>query len=341
MKKWAIWVWALGLLPALAWAQTHSSQLPPLTPQANFPRCTEQQLAVAGYPDHQHAQHWPDWQVLKDAAGVPYGPGSLCANKKLIAHDDMVVQSGEIHYQQFSFYYNPEYTVCDMLGWVELMTWAQHDVTALLGLSTPDTLIMHNPDNTDFYKEQTGCGVWRLYDLKGNKAILESYPVLMMRTLDGHAAFMLMTDWLLQRALPVALPRWLQQGLVEYIGEDGTHLFSYVGEFRAEKSILMSAPLVDALLTNPRDRASMEDRETFRRACYSAFLMVWQLVEYEGGIDSLQDFLGRIAGGTDPDDAARSVYGANLTQLASLVDAVQNGEPAGKTMRQQRPHIQP
>jgi len=331
----------LLLLPAVSLAQTHCSQMPELTPDSAFPRCTGRQLARAGFPDHKHAQHWYDWQVLTDASGETYGPGSLCQKKDFLGHDDLVMAPGEKHYHRFVVFHNPGYADCDMLALVELLDWANHAVPPLLGLSVDDTLTVFNPDNTQHYKEQTGLGVWRLYQLKGNKATIEPYPVLMMRTLDGHAAFMLVTDWLLHQALPQTLPLWLHQGLVEYMGEDGTHLVNYMGEFRGENSILFSAPLVDALLSAPPNADEGVDREMFRRACYSAYLMVWQLVEYEGGLTSLRDFLGQVAEGVAPDAASRNVYGADLAQLASLVDAVNNGEPAGKAMKAQRPHEQP
>jgi hypothetical protein len=83
------------------------------------------------------------------------------------------------------------------------------------------------------------------------------------------------------------------------------------------------------------------DREMFRRASYSAFLMVWQLVEHEGGLISLQDFLAKVASGVDLDVASQEVYGADLSLLANLVDAVANGEPASGKMNRQKPHQQP
>ncbi|MFT7700117.1 MAG: hypothetical protein ACI8S7_001954, partial [Candidatus Krumholzibacteriia bacterium] len=198
-----------------------------------------------------------------------------------------------------------------------------------------------NPDNTAHYKEQTKQGVWRFYQLEGNEVTIEPYPVLLARTLDGHGAFMLVTDWILNQALPQDLPPWLHHGLVEYMGEDGAHLFNYMAEFKTAGPVLFSAPLVDAIFAKGVDADEGADREMFRRASYSAFLMVWQLVEHEGGLESLQDFLAKAASGVDLDAASREVYGVDLAQLAGLVDAVANGEPAGKNMSRQKPHLQP
>ena len=78
-----------------------------------------------------------------------------------------------------------------------------------------------NPDNVDEYKKMTGQGVWRFYTLDGNECIMQPWPTLMARTLDAHAAFMLVTDWILRDSLPTDLPPWLHQGLVEYLSEDG------------------------------------------------------------------------------------------------------------------------
>lgn len=333
-------VLSLGLGGAAA--QTHCSQLPPLTPTTEFPRCSERQLTAVGFPDHMHAQHWSTWQVLQDAAGVPYGPGSLCERgRTLLANEELVSEPGEAHYRQFVIKYNPEFPPCNAIGFVELVDWANHIVPELLGLATDDTLTMLNPDSSRHYTEQSGQGVWRLYKLDGNTAIIEPFHVLVARTLDGHAAFMLVTDWILQRALPRPLPLWLHQGLVEYMGEDGTHLRNYMAQFRAGGPILFSGPLVNGILARGVVADEAADREMYRRACYSAYLMVWQLVENEGGLTALQDFLGRVADGADPDEASLAVYGMELDQLAVLLDPVRNGEPGGKNMAVQAPSREP
>jgi len=337
-------VTALGcalLLPLTGLAQTHCSQLPPLTPDTQFPRCSERQLTEVGFPDHMHAQHWYGWQPPRDAAGQPYGPGTLCDHKTLLDNDEMIVKPDEVRYRQFIFRYNPGYEPCDVLGFVELVDWANHIVPDLLGLATSDTLTIVNPDNTKHYQEQTGQGVWRLYQLAGNEVTIEPYPVLMARTLDGHAAFMLVTDWILHQALPRDLPLWLHQGLVEYIGEDGIHLVNYMRQFRGPDPILFSGPLVNGILARGVDPDAGVDREMFRRACYSAYLMVWQLVEHEGGLVAVRDLLGQVADGVDPDEASLAVYGMDLAQLADLIDPVSNGEPGGRNMKQQSPSKQP
>jgi len=297
----------LGLLltPSILLAQTHPSEMPKLSNEATFPRCSESQLASAGFPDHKHEHHWYGWEVLQTADGQKFGPGSLCERKVLLGHEKLIINPGEKHFGQFSLLHAPGYADCDMLAFVELLDWANHVVPELLGLSVSDTLTVLNPDNTEHYKEQTGQGVWRLYQLDGNEVTIEPYPVLLARTLEAHGAFMLVTDWILHQALPVDLPLWMHQGLVEYMGEDGAHLFNYMAEFRGEGSVLFSAPLVDAILAKGIDPNQDVDREMFRRACYSAFLMVWQLVEFEGGLNALQDFLAKVASGVDLDVASK------------------------------------
>jgi hypothetical protein len=322
-------------------AQIHCSELPPLTPDSTFPRCSSRELAVAGFPDHMHAYGWSGWEVMTDSEGVTYGPGSMCYQRDVVPREGLVVEPDQKSYGQFILRHNPRYKDCDMIPFLELMDWANRDVAGLLGLATTDTMTILNPDNSDQYKELTGRGVWRLYALEGDKCILQPYPVLMARTLDGHAAFMLVTDWILQEAIEADLPPWLHQGLVEYIGEDGMHLLSYMGEFRAKGPILLSPPLIDALLTRGIDPSEDQDREMFRRASYSAFLMVWQLVEHEGGLTALREFLGMAAAGSDLDQASLQVYGMDLGQLAGFLDPVLAGEPIPKDMDRPRPNSQP
>ena len=125
------------------------------------------------------------------------------------------------------------------------------------------------------------------------------------------------------------------------MGEDGTHLLNYMAEFRSQGPVLLSPPLVDALLAKGVDPSLDQDREMFRRSSYSAFLMVWQLVEHEGGLTALRDFLDLAASGMDLDQACTRVYGMDLGGLAAYLDPVKIGEPTPKNMDRQTPHAQP
>ena len=62
MGRFRLTVTAVLLVAAgAALGQTHPGQLPALAPDAVFPRCSDSQLAVAGFPDHRHEQHWSTW----------------------------------------------------------------------------------------------------------------------------------------------------------------------------------------------------------------------------------------------------------------------------------------
>ncbi|MBM4131125.1 hypothetical protein FJ250_08860 [bacterium] len=105
--------------------------------------------------------------------------------------------------------------------------------------------------------------------------------------------------------------------------------------------MLMGPAEIDAILTAPTNPDQGCDRELFRKACYNAFLMTWQLVEYEGGMLALRDFLAQVAAGIPLDQAARSVYGQDLAGLAAHLDPLANGEPAGGLVFNANPHRQP
>ncbi len=322
-------------------AQSHPSQLPALTPEAFFPRCSARELATVGFPDHKHSFLWPDWETLVDADGRTYGPGSFCQHRQVIPRPDLIISADTKGIGPFVIKHNPGYSDCDMLQFLELLDWAGHEVPPLLGLSLPDSLIVTNPDNLEAYSAQTGFGMWRLYDLAGDQVIMEPWPILQGRTLDAHAAFMLVTDWTLRSHVGSALPPWLQQGLVEYVGEDGQHLVNYMAQFRADGDVLMTPLLVDALLSKGPDPELMLDREIFRKACYSAFLMAWELVENRGGLEALQDCLHLVAEGTGFSDASVAVYGLDAKELASSLDPIQLGEPGGKNPPLAVTHKQP
>jgi hypothetical protein len=335
-------VLALALLVAgEVIAQTHPSQLPPLTPDATFPRMSPRMIAVSGFPDHKHAHNWRSWDVLEDENGVTYGPGSLCDHRALIRREGLVTDPDQKAYGQFVLRHNPEYGNCDMIQFIEQLDWANHEVPALLGLATTDTLVIFNPDNAQHYTELTGQGIWRLYALDGDTCTMQPFPVLMARTLDTHGAFMVVTDWILQENIEQDLPPWLHQGIVEYVGEDGVHLTSYMREFRNAGPVLLSPAEIDAKLTGGVDPDDGMDRVMFRRACYGSFLMVWQLVENEGGLEALREFLDLAATGVDLDQASTQVYGMNLGQLSDYLDPVRNGDPISKDLAPAKAHIEP
>lgn len=326
-----------------ATAQIHCSELPPLTRDGVYPRCSTTELIVAGFPDHMHAQHWYGWETPTDPEGRPYGPGTLCQGRDLRTDLPMPLEMspGEKRYSRFIVRHNPQYADCDMLPLLEMLEYARVELEDLLGFVADDSLLIINPDGSDEYRRLTGQGVWRLYARRDDRIVMEPFPILLSRTLDGHAAFMIVADWLLDGALEQPLPAWLRQGLIHYLAENGTHLSNYMVEFRPKGPVLMPAPLVEAILGGGVDADDAGDRSNYRRASYSAFLMVWELVENQGGIEALRDFLGRAAEGMDLDRAATSVYGLDMAGLTALLDAATLGEPTGKPMPGHRPHLQP
>ena len=105
--------------------------------------------------------------------------------------------------------------------------------------------------------------------------------------------------------------------------------------------ILFSPPLVDVILGGAPDPDRDRDREMYRRASYSAFLMVWELVENRGGLEAMRSFLAHLADGSSLDAACRLVYGTDLQDLAAQLDPTQNEEPIGTAFQSRRPHVAP
>ncbi len=333
---------AVLLLAVAAQAQIHSSELPPLTRDAAFPRCGRSDLLVAGFPDHMHWHGWYGMEPLRGEDGQPYGPGSICEGKVLREGVARLVESeGRTAVGRFRMQHDPRVRTCDIVPFLELMEWAEVYVRDVLDLAVSDTLTMINPNGVEEYAALTGFGTWRLYARIGDEAVIQPYATLAARTLDGHAAAQLMVDWTLAENLPAPLPAWLHRGIVEYVAENGPHLANYMAEFRDKGPVLLSPPLVDAIIARGLDPDQGRDREMHRRAGYSAFLMVWELVENQGGLEALRDFLHQARDGIDLDQAAVNVYGLDLQGLAGLLDAAQLGEPYGKPVGRHSPHIQP
>jgi hypothetical protein len=319
----------------------HPFELPPLAPDTVFPRCSRAELASAGYPDHMHAWVWSTWEPPRGDDGLPYGPGAFCDDRTLIPRPGLVVGEDRQRFGPFELRHDARYAPCDMLPFLELLDLAHRRLSPLLGVAAPDTLVLVNPDNNDEYRELAGVGTWRLYRRLGEVTILEPIGTLQARTLDGHAAFMIVADWLLGDGVAADLPPWLHRGLVEYLAEDGVHLNNYMAEFRPRGNPLFSPPVVDVILGGEPDADPARDREMYRRACYSAFLMAWELVENLGGLDALREFLALAGDGAPLDEASRRVYGLDMAELARSLDPVELGEPIGSAVAPRRPHLQP
>jgi hypothetical protein len=334
----------LLILPLASIAQEevlHPSQLPALSVDAKFPRCSPEELLTSGFPDNMHAQWWPDWEVLVDAEGNTYGPLSICKHKVLTPREGLVIEPGRHSYGLFVTEHHEAFKPCDIMTLLENLTWAGTVLPEMLGLVPTDTLTVISPDNIPQYQELTGYGVWRLYQLEGNTCIIEPYGTLQARTLDAHAVFMLVTDWILTEKLPVKLPAWMHTGLVEYMSDDGAHLISYMRQFRSRDPFLFTPEMTNFILSQPPDPDIDRDREMFRRASYASFLMVWELVENRGGLEAMREFLVLVGEGVDIDKASKKVYGMKMLELEKSLDPAVHGEPIDKNTTSLKPARQP
>lgn len=326
---------------ASAQIEGHANDLPRLKANGFFPRCSYAELEGIGFPDHMHAWNWRGWEPLRDENGQAYGPGSFCVKDVIQKVPGLVSNDSVQSYGHFAIHHSVGYSPCDMIYFLELLDMAGREIPPLLGLPLNGTLEVHNPDNIEIYRNSTGYDVWRLFKLDGDLAIVEPLPVLQARTLDGHALYALVTQWLLESNIPADLPPWLKFGLASYIAEDGVHLVNYMNQFRPMGPILFSPPLIDSLLRGSPNPSKEVDREMYRRATYSAFLMVWELVENQGGLDALRDLLDHLAGGAGLDEASRLVYGMGRQDLETMLDPVVLGEPIGKATQSRSPHQPP
>ena len=322
----------------LAVAQTgHPSFLPPLQRDDEFPRFTLEELMENGYPDHQHGYFSKTWTPLKDDRGRPYGVGSICRGMTLLPVEGLVSSSGRLSYGPITFRFNPDYQPCQVAPFLELCDMALHLYRDLLDLEAVGSLTITNPDKVADYAASTGYGTWRTFRLEGDHCIVQPVNVLSSRTLIAHAAIDLVGQWLIREKTD-RLPEWLINGVGCYIGEMGTHFLSYMAQYRTDGSILLSPGDVEKSLRAPVVDDPGLDKRMFRVARYSAFLMVWRLVENNGGLDPLAGFLKAVSAGEDPDAAARAFYGRDIETLAADLDPKKHGEPVGAAVAPRNPN---
>ncbi len=334
------------LLPAATRAEAdeplHPHAMPPLDLETNFPRLTPEQLENSGYPDHCHAYAWPDWRPLTDGRGGAYGPGTLCIGRRTANLPGLVVEPGHIRWECFDLRFATGYEACDMMSFIEWCDVGRIRCRDLLELEADTTLALTNPDNVAAYTERTGFGTWRHYLLEGDAAVLQPIPLLRGRTLEGHAGIELAVEWVLDHCLGERIPAWRRVGLATYLAEDGVHLNNYMAQFRAEGiEVLLPPRRIDEILDGPPDPADHTDRRLFRQASYSAFLMVWHLVEDRGGLDPVRRLLAAVRGGESLAAACQVVYGTALADLESQLEPLASGEPIGGGIQPRRPHLPP
>lgn len=345
---WAALLFQTSVVAAAAGAAPppaqHPSQLAPLTVASTFPRFTAAELAAAGFPDHLHACRLPSWVPLVDATGATYGPYSLVRGAEIWPRAELVIAPGEIGYRGVHVVHEPQIAPTMVLPFVELLDWARRDLPPLLGHDRADTLRVRDPGALAAYVAATGQNFWRLHAWRDGECIIEPAVTLAARTLDGHAAFAIVAEWLLDGAAGAGagFPAWFRSGLGSYLAEYGVHLVNYAAEFRAAgQTVVLAAAATDSLLAAPPAADPDVDRRLYRTASYSAFLMVWELVENRGGLTALQRLVRETAAGVPPDDACRAAYGLSWAELAAALDATTRPEPLGGAVQSRSPHILP
>lgn len=308
---------------------------------AGYPRFAPEQLAADGYPDPHHAYFRPGWSPRTDADGTPFGYGTLCRGLQWLERPDAELGEGRLRLGRYTLEYHPDYDVCALAPFVAFCEAAELDLVELWGLEPAGELLMINPDNVQAYQVRTGQGTWRTFRLEGDTAILQPVPVLLARTLAPHAAYDLVGRWLLASRVGDALPVWLLDGLAAYGADLGVHLNNFMNQFRVEGPVLLAPDETEKLLSAGVIPNEEIDREMYRRARYSAFLMAWRLVEEHGGPGRVRALLRAVADGTALDAACRAVYGTDFAALCADLDPTARDEPIGDAVQPRNPQLNP
>lgn len=311
--------------------------LPPVDP--GYPRFTPEQLRTDGYPDPHHPEIGPGWTPRVDGQGRAFGYRTICAGPRWLDRPDVARSAGRLALGPFSVDFDPGYDPCQIAPLLEHCEAALADVGALLGLAPGDSLPILDPDNLEEYAQLTGQGPWRMMRYRDGACTIQPVPVLIARTLLPHAAYELVARWLLDVNGCGALPPWLREGLAVYAADLGVHLNNYMAQYRADGPVLFSPGETDALLAAAPLPDPETDRQMHRRAHYSAFVMVWRLVEDQGGPTRLRAFLAAVRDGAAPDAACRAAYGLDLAALAARLDASRGPEPLGDAVQSRSPHL--
>lgn len=320
----------------------HPAQLPSLSVDDTFPRFTPEELASAGYPDHGHVYGYPGYEPRVADDGTTYGLFTLARGTKLLPREGLVVEPGQVRYRHVHLRHGPGLTSAGVMPVVEVFDWAEREVTDLLGHSRPDTLRLIDTADLDEYRELTGHEFHRLYHRDGSTVTIEPAKVLFARGLALHAAYHAVTLWQLEHLLGgQSLPHWFTEGLASYLSEDGCHFLSYLLMYRADGPVILPPHAAEATLAGAPDPDPERDKAQYRMAGYSAFLMMWELIEHRGGLRTLREFLHRVRDGEPAGAVSRELWGADLDDLAAELDPTTRPEPVGDAVEARQVHRPP
>jgi len=320
----------------------HPAALRPLSVDDTFPRFSAEELASAGFPDHMHAYGYPGYEPLLAEDGTTYGLFTLARGTELLPREGLEVEPGEVRYRRFHLRHGPDLSSAGVMPVIEVFDWAEREVTALLGHAREDTLRLINPADLDQYREATGYAFHRLYHREGSVVTIEPAKALFARSLALHAAFHAITVWELEDLLGGrTLPSWFTEGLASYLAEDGCHFLNYLLMYRPQGPVVMTPDAAEAVLAGAPDPDPEQDKIRYRKAGYSAFLMMWELVENRGGLGTLREFLHRVGDGEPVDEVSRRLWGADLDGLARELDPTTRPEPVGEAVGSRQPQRPP
>jgi hypothetical protein len=310
----------LMLMVALPlFAVDHPDQLTDLTDAVEFPRFSKSTLESTGYPDHMHRFFWSGYNVEP-------GPGMFCQGAILKEVEGLEITETKISFAQTDIIFNPGFEPCQVIPALEFVEYALDRCEKVLNIKPVSNLHLIMPNNGQHYSEMTGYGTWRKFKLVGDNCI----PMMISSVMIAHTMVDMTTQWLLHGCGEI--PDWFANGLGAYIADMGPHFISYVAMYRPDGEILLTPMETDMQLYHDPLPDPGTDKKGFRIARYNAFIMVWNLVEYNGGLDALQELLAELSAGTDFNLACEKVYNMPLSGLLNKISPKKTGEPIGSNI---------
>lgn len=284
----------------------------------------EQRLQNEGYPGRTDAYSSPQWGVLYDDEGIPYGPRSYYEGTKRLDHPHLIVTEGSVESRWLRVQSSDCCTESLLGHYLEICDLAWVDLTSKLGFVPADKLNVRTSANNAGWTSDTGREFWMTHIVDGPSILLSPVDVLFRRTLAAHTAFASIAQSLLDLKTHGRIPMWLREGISSYVAQEGFEHLSFMGEFRLKRSVLMTPTEVE------RHVYPLVDRENGRIARYNSFLMVWHLSE-TWGWGRLRQVLDQVEAGGDFHDVVEEVYGMEFEDWIAALDPTVNGEPTTVT----------
>jgi len=205
------------------------------------------------------------------------------------------------------WYANRKIYVLQAMAVLKQMDQVADIIQKSFGKLPAERLVVVTAPDLDTFRKATGKDWWHYSFIKGDTLSMQTPMTLYMRGLLQVAARREYSRWAMQKLTAYKAPEWLVWGMAAYLGGEKDVFVGQRKEY-AKLPLRMDVDEVNRALQNDNDRVPE------RRALYSAYLMVNQLVE-TNGMPAVAAFMLAIPEEKDVNAASQRIFSKPYNEM--------------------------